>query len=75
MLSFPLLTTSNFLLVEGFEAAFGPEENKPVEVTPIGEGGTIQSHKSLTVLHRASASSSPGRVGSFGWRVGSLKSA
>ena len=52
MLSFPLLTTSNFLLVEGFEAAFGPEDNKPVEVTPIVERGTIQSQKSLTVLYK-----------------------
>ena len=63
MLSFPLLTTSNFLLVEGFEAAFGPEENKPVEVTPIVERGTIQSQKSLIVLYRPSASYSPGGVG------------
>ena len=33
------------------------------KVGPIVEIGTIQSQKSLTVLYRASAKCSPGRVG------------
>lgn len=48
---------------EGFEAAFGLQDNKPVEVMPIVEGGTIQSQKSLTLLYGTSAKSSPGGAG------------
>ena len=43
------------------ETKKSPVKNK--YVTPIVERGTTQSQKSLTVLYRTSASSSPGRVG------------
>ena len=55
------------MLVAYFEVAMGPEDNKPIRVTPI-----LGTKKSPTVLYRASAGSSPGGVGSFRWWGGSL---
>jgi|GEM_PF-3291995 len=61
----PLLTARKLLLAERAEAAFGPKDNNPNYVGP-----RLGPKKSLTVLYRTSPSSSPGRVGSFRWRVG-----
>jgi hypothetical protein len=64
------LLLGNCFWREGFEAAFRPKDNNSPQVAPIVEGGTIQSKKSPSILYRTSASSSPGRVGSFRWRGG-----
>ena len=54
----PLLTARKLLLAERAEAAFGPKDNNPNYVGP-----RLGPKKSLTVLDRPSASSSPGGVG------------